>query len=459
MDVKGLSGPPRDNSPAIGRVDTTTVHPTLAVSATKPVGQQAFSRVWQVGQILQLMVSQVQGKTVNLALPPGISDAPIIQTKTDLPLVPGQQVLVKVTGDIHKPGMQLIPSNQSPQDLVSQTLRQQLPQQQAQAPLLANLNWAAKQLPAQQATVPTLSPLVQQIVKTLVESLPTSQQLRDPNLLFKSMHLSGQYLEHTLQNRVTGQPHFNPEQDLRAQLLRLAYALRQQTNLPASAAATATTPLAAAAATVKTTAPEVAAQLMREAAHINNKQAFPSSNSAPASRTQTPQPQAASNASLAMMNNPKMMAEELLQQVEGVLSRIQSQQLQSLQADQQGRQMWMMELPVKNEENLDLFDLRVQRDGKEKEQDDQEQSWSMTLAFDLEGLGPIRVQVGLVGEAITANFWAELPDTRRLFHEHIEHLRSRLKQSGLDVSELSCQCGVPPEPAEYLESRLLDERV
>lgn len=454
MDVKGLSGPPRENSPAIGRVDTTTVHPTLAVSATKVVGEQAFSRVWQVGAILQLMVSQVQGKTVNLALPPGISGAPIIQTKTDLPLLPGQQVLVKVTGDLHKPSLQLIPSNQSPQDLVSQTLRQQLPVQQAQSPLLANLNWAAKLLPTQQATASTLSPQVQQIANALIQGLPTSQQLRDPNQLFKSMHLSGQYLEHTLQNRAAGQPHFNPEQDLRAQLLRLVYALRQQTNLSASATTTVASPVSTLA-----TAPEVAAQLMREAAHINSKQAFSSSNSAPASRTQTAQPQAASNASLAMMNNPKMMAEELLQQVEGVLSRIQSQQLQSLQADQQGRQMWMMELPVKHKENIDLFDLRIQRDGKDKEQSEQEQSWSMTLAFDLEGLGPIRVQVGLIGEAITANFWAELPDTRRLFHEHIEHLRSRLNQSGLEVSELSCQCGVPPEPAEYLESRLLDERV
>ena len=405
---------------------------------------------------------------MSLTLPPGTLDAPLIQTKTDLPLVPGQHVLVKVTGDLQKPSLQLVQLSQSPQDMISQTLRQQLPQQQAQPPLLANVNWAAKQVSVQTSTMNTAPPpqvavpaplpqsasttalpsQISQIAKAVIDSLPTSQQLRDPNQLFKAMHLSGQYLEHSLQNIATGQPHFNPALDVRSQLLRLAHALRQHTNLPPTPERPASTP------SQTSTTPGAAAQLIRESIH-NSSQPPPG----PASRTQTAQPQAASNASLAQMTDPKLMADELLQQIDGVLARMQGQQLQSLQAEQQGRQMWMMELPVKHEDGVDLFDLRLQRDGKENEQGEQEQSWSMTLAFDLEGIGPIRVQVGLIAEAITSNFWAELPETRRLFHEHIEHLRSRLNQSGLEVNDLSCQCGIPPEPTEYLESRLLDERV
>lgn len=454
MDIKGISGPTPDNPPSIGRVDTSTVHPTLAVAATKPIGEQAISRIWQVGALLQLMVTQVQGKTVSLSLPQAGADVPLLQTRTDLPLVPGQAVTVKVTGDLKNPSLQLIQLSQSPQDILSSTLRQQLPQQQPLSPILANLNWAAKQVatPAPVASTP-LPPQVVELARGFIESLPTSQQLRDPNQLFKAMHLSGQYLEHTLMNRAMAQPHFNPEQDVRSQLLRLAQVLRQLVNLPTPGerpAPTAGTPPPAAAT--------AAAQLAGQAAHAEAKETIATPSPAPASRTQTAEPQAASNASLAALTDPKRMAEELLQQVDGALSRMQSQQLQSLQTEQQGRHVWLMELPVRHEDGVDLFDLRIQRDGQNKEGREQSESWSMTLAFDLEGLGAIRVKVSLHNEAITANFWAEQPETRRLFHEHIEYLRSRLNQSGLEVEELSCKCGIPPEPPVYRESHLLDER-
>ncbi|MFO7604129.1 MAG: flagellar hook-length control protein FliK [Gammaproteobacteria bacterium] len=454
MDIKGLTGPSRDNPPTLGRVDPSVIHPTLAASGAKPVGEQAFSRVWQVGAILQLMVAQVQGKTVSLTLPNVTGDAPLLQTRTPLPLVAGQQVIARVTGDLKNPSLQLLQINQSPQDILSQTLRQQLPQQQALPPVLANLHWAARQ-PATATGV--LSPQVLDIARTFMANLPSQQQLHDPNQLFKALHLSGQYLEHSLHNRATGQPHFNPEQDVRAQLLRLAQALRQQVNTPPGTERSAPAP-------ATPTAEAAPTRTGGEAVPQHRHDPLPTTAAPLASRTQTAQPQAPSTASLAGGADPKLMAEDFLRQVDGALARLQTQQLQALQTEQQGRPVWMMEVPVKTEHGIDLFDLRIQRDGAQQEQtqgdeaEPQEPPWSMTLAFDLEGLGPIRVKVSLLGDAITANFWAELPDTRRLFHEHIEHLRARLNQNGLDVNELSCQCGIPPEPAVYLESRLLDER-
>jgi hypothetical protein len=462
MDIKGLSGPPQENPPTTGRVDTSTIHPTLATTATKPVGEQALSRLWQVGAILQLMVTQVKGKTATLTAPQLGPDAPLIQTKTDLPLIPGQQVVARVTGDLKAPSLRLVELGQSPQNILAQTLRQQLPQQRTLPPLLANLNWVAKQPVQSPAQTTPLPPQVIQIAKTLVESLPTSQQLRDPNQLFKQMHLSGQYLEHTLQSRAMGRPHFNPEQDVRSQLLRLAQALRQATNPSTNLSRPATTtptPTSTPVPPPSQIPPVTTLQSSGQGAMpVPHKEAAMAESNTPASRTHTAQPQAASKASLAMLSDSDFMADDLLQQVDGALARIQSQQLQSLQADQQGRHVWLMELPVRHEDGIDLFDLRVERDAQHQQQGEQEQGWSLTLAFDLEGLGPIRVKVSLVAEAISATFWTELPETRHLFHEHIEQLRSRLHQSGLEVNELSCQCGIPPEPPAHLEPRLLDER-
>ncbi len=460
MDIKGLLGIPIENPPATSRMDTSTIHPTLPTTATSPTGAQGLSRVWQVGAILQLLVTQVEGKNVSLALQQLGADLPLLLTTTNLPLTAGQQIVARVTGGLQNPSLQLVQLNQSPQDILSQTLRLQLPQQQALSPMLANINWAARQLPMQQTGLSSpLPPQVMELANRLVESLPNSQQLRDPNQLFKAMHLSGQFLEHSLMNRLTGQPHFNPEQDVRAQLLRLAQALRLQVGLPPGPGRPATQPGHATTPPLATaTAPQAVASPETNKATISTSTTTASTTVPSAESRQTAQSEAARHASLSTLTDTKLMPDELLKQVDGVLARMQSQQLQSLQAEQQGRHMWMMELPVKHENGIDLFDLRLQRDGHNGQPREQEQSWSMTLAFDLEGLGPIRVKVSLTGEAITANFWTELPDTRRLFHEHIEHLRHRLNHSGLEVNELSCKCGIPPEPGPLRDSRLLDER-
>ena len=112
MDIKELSGPPRENTPVTSRVDTSTIHPTLATTAAKPVGEQAISRIWQVGVILQLLVTQVKGEEVSMSLTQRGADLPLILTKTDLALVPGQQVVARVTGDLQNPSLQLIQLNQ-----------------------------------------------------------------------------------------------------------------------------------------------------------------------------------------------------------------------------------------------------------------------------------------------------------------------------------------------------------
>lgn len=470
MDIKGLIGVPIENPPSTSRVDASTIHPTPTTTPSSPIGSQGFSRVWQVGAILQLMVTQVEGKNVSLALQQLGADLPLLQTTTNLPLTQGQEIVARVTGDLKNPSLQLIQFNQTPQDILSQTLRLQLPQQQPLSPLLTNLNQIARQTQIQGPVPPSAAPAtmlpakIQELTAALVASLPTSQQVRDPHQLFKAMHLSGQYLEHSLMNRLTGQPHFNPEQDVRGQLLRLAQALRQLADQPQHLSRPAATTTPAPPSPAQTATPHTPTAVMHEAVPTTNKDAATGSSNttttSPAAPTDTQKgaPSQTTSASLSTLLDSKLLPDELLKQVDGVLARMQSQQLQSLQAEQQGRQMWMMELPVRHDNGIDLFNLRLQRDGHHGQQQEQEQSWSMTLAFDLEGLGPIRVNVSLAGEAITANFWTELPDTRRLFHEHIEHLRSRLQHSGLEVSELSCQCGIPPEPPAVNQSRLLDER-
>ena len=177
-------------------------------------------------------------------------------------------------------------------------------------------------------------------------------------------------------------------------------------------------------------------------------------------RSQTPQPQAAVQASLSRIFNQESALDELLGQVEGALARIQVQQLQTAATEQQNRPVWVMELPVRTEHGIDLFDIRIQRDTENHAEGDPNAPWTVSLAFDLEKLGAIRAQVSLYGEdKVSTVFWAEQKETSTYFNQHMDRLESRLKHVGLNVVKLDCRCGKPDSPPPSLEPRLVDEKV
>jgi len=268
-----------------------------------------------------------------------------------------------------------------------------------------------------------------------------------------------------------------PIPDVRANLLRLAAVIRavaelgtlqkaaakvnkQVGNTPPQSARPASTPLPESLLNSK---PLIAADssspaLISKPALITTTQATPQTQSM--IRSQTPQPQAAAQASLANILNTESALDELLGQVEGALARIHVQQLQTAATDQQNRPVWVMELPVRTEQGIDLFDIRIQRDTEDHAEGDPKAPWTVTLAFDLEKLGAIRAQVTLYGEdRISTVFWAEQQETSTYFNQHMDRLESRLKQAGLEVARLDCHCGKPDSPPPSQEPRLVDEKV
>lgn len=269
-----------------------------------------------------------------------------------------------------------------------------------------------------------------------------------------------------------------PVQDVRANLLRLATIIRTATELGMMQknAATETnsstdktaqqmtrpaaTPLPESLINSKPLAPleTGSSALAAKPAVPTSPQVLPQSQTM--IRSQTPQPQAAAQASLANILNAKSAMDELLGQVEGALSRILVQQLHTAATDQQNRPVWVLEMPVRTEQGIDLFDMRIQRDTENHADGDPKAPWTVMLAFDLEKLGAIRAQITLYGEdRISTVFWAEQQETSTYFNQHMDRLESRLKQVGLDIARLDCRCGKPESPSPFREPRLVDEKV
>ena len=177
-------------------------------------------------------------------------------------------------------------------------------------------------------------------------------------------------------------------------------------------------------------------------------------------RSQVPQAQAQASPGINALLSQEEVIDQLLGQIEGTLSRIQVQQLHTLATEQQHRPMWVVELPVRTDQGIDLFDLRIGRDTEEHQPGDPKAPWVLTLAFDLEHLGPVQVRLALYGEdQINASIWAEQQSTSAYFNQHLDKLKARLIKVGLDVKRLHCQCGKPDAPPPSNEPRLVDEKV
>jgi hypothetical protein len=109
------------------------------------------------------------------------------------------------------------------------------------------------------------------------------------------------------------------------------------------------------------------------------------------------------------------------------------------------RPQWLMELPIKHSDGVDVFDIRIQPDAEQQGRSDKDPThpWTVMLAFNLDGLGPVRAQISLFNGQISSYWWAEQVDTVQLFHQHLSFLENRLQHAGVPFQQLVCECGIP----------------
>jgi hypothetical protein len=413
-----------------------------------PAALRALTTNWQVGQLFEAVVTgstqrghlllSLRGVSLEVARPP------------DLPFQTGQRVQLQLTAREPLPAFRVlglidpVPAGKTAPLTVQQALRAEVPRQQPLPPLLANL--AAVARPA--ANAPPLPADVQQTVTRLLQRLPTLEQIRQPEGLRQALQQSGPFLEARLARAVNGAP-LRVDSDLHAALLRLADSLRR--HLPAERLP----PSLARPATAAAPPPPAMPAGSPGRAYQAGQPAPPVPHGAV---RQAPQPQGRETASLLTAVSQENALEELVRQVDGALARHHVQQLHGQHAEQQQRQMWAMELPLRNGEEIDLFDIRIERDAQGRRPHPGPMPWSVSLAFDLAGLGPVRAVVSLRNEHISTAFWAEREPTASLFNAWLDTLRSQLAALGVEVGRLECHCGRPPEPDQAREPVLVDEQ-
>lgn len=311
-------------------------------------------------------------------------------------------------------------------------------QQSQQASLPGALN-ALQQI----ASDPDAGAELRASAERLLASLPDARQLGDARSLAQALGNSGAFLEAKLLGGLAS----GIAPDLKAQLIRLM--AQAVPNHPPLASAQATATLAHAL-------PGLARSALGMLGQVSPRP-LPNAFPLPSRLLQ------------------KLEAEGDLQQLlrlaAAAISRLQSHSLSSLQQSgtlENGNQQttWQSEIPVRHGQEFIPLQVKLQREETPKQQADREREqsdplealWRIELAFDLAPLGPLQVQAQLLQGRLSGQLWAQQEPTARLIDSQLGALRERLLAQGLDVGDLECHPGTPPQgPRTRLEQRWVDE--
>lgn len=410
------------------------------ITVSLPPQTQLLSQL-QTGQQLSAVLAQPADSQQTRTLLELAGNRINVQLSQPLPASmgqQGQQIKLEVVNPGAIPALKILAASQPAgqttavdKAAISHALRTTLPQQAPLPPLLGNLALIAKGnsanfLPSStssltQTVAPPLPQPLVELVRTVVDRLPRSESITTGDSLKQAVAQSGLFMEAKLA-QVLQQPvpaNAAPPIDFKGGLLSLLLTLLNFTK------GAAQTP--------------------------------PAPTHAPSQNTQ-PTPTNA-QATLNQQMNLQQALGELLRNVESGLARLQLSQLVSSAPEDDGKRSWVMELPLRTGEQIDLLQLRIEKD-QSQAKTKQAAMWTVTLALNLNGLGPVQARVTLVDKTVSTHFWAEHAQTTAFINQHLNILQTRYREVGLNVGTLNAHHGKAPDPVSpdaNLPHILLDE--
>lgn len=385
----------------------------LAANDSRPAALIAAQRsLWRVGAILEAVaVRDIKGE-LWLSIDNQKMPARIASGNTPGPL-DGEPLKVRVLRDSPVLALEVLDQPLDTQ-VTEDALRRFLPKQTSPTPLLANLSWLLRS-DRNHAQLPD------NILKTLQsmwESLPETKELTSSATLQHALQNSGNFLE--------------------AQLARTV-------NAPATQAQTVNEDFKALLHTLRDQL-----QMLK----------VPYTNSNPPPPGPLPALHAALHAmpagpaSMAGLDTAESKLNELKQQTEGTLARINTTQLLNSEAAQHGVVACLVEVPIRNNDRAELLRFKFERNTKAETGD--QTGWSVEVAMDLGMHGAMHAHVGLLGTRLNVRLRSDSPQLVGELTRQLDTLRASLEQQGLQVEQLVCLHGNPVDDAGTRLNPLLD---
>jgi hypothetical protein len=135
--------------------------------------------------------------------------------------------------------------------------------------------------------------------------------------------------------------------------------------------------------------------------------------------------------------------ERMLGQTDARLSSTTYQQIASL-PNETGPSKWLTSLPLQWGEKLIEIDAEIHRPVASTE--DEPKAWKFCLSFELEKLGPVRVEITLLNQRLQIEFQVDEHAAVRVSNS-LATLKAELDSSGLEVEKLDATS--PPRANQY----------
>jgi hypothetical protein len=139
---------------------------------------------------------------------------------------------------------------------------------------------------------------------------------------------------------------------------------------------------------------------------------------------------------------------QLLRQLSGHASTMQSAQLATMEQQQPGQaQQLFIQLPLLQQGDSRFAEIAIsEREADGSDAGQKRTQWQLTMKFDLASHGKLLVQVRLTGSQVSLQFYTEQQAPLTLAQQFLPLLKDRLKMQGLEVTEAQCQLGkIPPQ--------------
>ena len=410
-------------------VSTPAVNKVLDVAPLK-VGQQVAVEVVKVlaGDRLlvetRLPASQKQTFDVDvsqLTKQPKITDKLMMNVVMTKPLV-----------------VQIMTEKQSNEQMIADRIKQLLPQLPSK-PELNNLAAALK--------TPPLSSAVKQEVQNVLQNIVNKSDVNKPQALKSALQSSGSFTE----KHVLTQPE-SVAKDFKANLLKLVKAVEGE--LTQKTAIRTTQEAQVMPAVMKLTSLSQAMSLaqvlarqvsLEHVANILTPQSSINAKNILLSPQLVTQLQTGSSPSMAAefaRNMPleQLMLQGLLKEAEGMHTKLQLNQMAMLREPEPSiSASWVLDLPLKDKSSVDMLQFQIDQHKKNNESDDE--VWSVKLRLDTQNLGPVQATVTMNDDDVKIVLRAEKESSTVLLDENLDILQHALSKLAVSVSHISCCCG------------------
>ncbi|WP_372777771.1 hypothetical protein [Litorivivens sp.] len=149
---------------------------------------------------------------------------------------------------------------------------------------------------------------------------------------------------------------------------------------------------------------------------------------------------------LAGMESKLESLPQLVRALESGVARIESQQLASLQAREQGQVQWLLDLPVRNGQEIDYWQLFMRREqSAQSDQNEKEKRWLVTLSVELDLAGKLAIHIDHSERRTFVKLFSEEAFVLQWVEEKSPILQAKLSKAGITNSEVEGHFGALPD--------------